>query len=344
MKLRPFAVVLAAMLLLSSCGSNTTTSAPPSPNEGDAGNVGAPAPDVSEAPGRDLLALAEEIDFDPESYTDIVSNVPYIDDGKDWHLLDLYGTQRSADVAPTVIEVHGGGFISGSKENNADHSIFFAERGYKVIVPEYGKIPNQGDFKSAVQELFAVFHWAEDNADIYGFDLNNIFLSGDSAGGYYTLLCCAIFHSLELQEYFGVTLPGFQFSACVTSCPRTEVRSIREALDSGKGTAGRIAQIIGEELLMDDDLMDHMDLTMCVAPEAFSGLFMNTTPGDKDTGATVLAFDAYLTENGIEHTMISYNGVENELKHTFNISYAHYPESKVANQDMADYLNSKTSN
>lgn len=37
--------------------------------------------------------------------------------------------------------------------------------------------------------------------------------------------------------------------------------------------------------------------------------------------------------------MISYDGVENKLGHTFNISYAHYPESKVANQDMTDYLN-----
>lgn len=341
MKRRLFAAVLAAMLLLSSCESNTTTSAPQSPNESAADDAGTPAPIVSETPGRDILALAEEIEFDPENYADIVSNVPYIDDGKDWHLLDLYGTQSSADVAPTVIEVHGGGFISGSKENNADHCIFFAERGYKVIAPEYGKIPDQGDFKSAIQELFAVFHWAEDNADVYGFDLNNLFLSGDSAGGYYTLLCCAIFYSPELQEYFGVTLPGFQFNAYVTSCPRTEVLSIREALDTGEGPAGRIAQTIGKELLMDDDLMEHMDLTMCVAPEAFSGLFMNTTPGDINTGAAVLAFDSYLTENGVDHTMISYDGVVNELAHTFNISYALYPESKVANQDMTDYINDK---
>lgn len=339
MKNKLFAAVLAAMLLLSACNGKSPGSVPPDPSKEVTNQVAAGLPAETGLSNRDILALAAEIEFAPENYTDILLNIPYMDDGEEYHLIDLYGTQSETSAAPTVIEVHGGGFISGTRENNADHSIFFAERGYKVVVPDYGKVPGDGDFKDAIQELFTVFHWVEENADTYGFDLNNVFLSGDSAGGYYTLLCCAILYSPDLQAYFDVTPPDFQFNACVTSCPRTELSSIRDGLTSGNSVASQIAKKIGEELLMDDDLMDHMDLMRNVAPEAFTNLYMMTTPGDTDTGASVLVFDVYLTEHGVEHTMISYDGVENKLGHTFNISYAHYPESKVANQDMTDYLN-----
>lgn len=338
MKNKLFATALAVMLLLSACNGNMSSSVPPDSSKEVTIQVTADPSAETGSSNRDILAIAAEIEFAPENYTDILLDIPYMDDGEEYHLIDLYGTQSGTSTAPTIIEVHGGGFISGTRGNNADHSIFFAERGYKVVVPDYGKVPGDGDFKNAIQELFTVFHWVEENADTYGFDLNNVFLSGDSAGGYYTLLCCAILYSPDLQAYFDVTPPDFQFNACVTSCPRTELSSIRDGLTSGNSVASQIAKKIGEELLLDDDLMNHMDLMINVAPEAFTNLYMMTTPGDTDTGSSVLAFDAYLTEHGVEHTMISYDGVENKLGHTFNISCAHYPESKVANQDMTDYL------
>ena len=347
MKKRSLAVTLAAALLviltLSACGGEAATSKPPAEPTKDNTQTEAPVetepPVETEAPGQDILARAAEIEFDPESYTDIILDVPYMDDGKDYHLLDLYGTQSYDGATPTVIEIHGGGFVGGSRGNNAGHSIFYAERGYKVVVPDYSKVPRHGDFKDVAKELFTVFRWVEENADTYGFDLNNIFLSGDSAGGYYTLLCCAIFHSSELQEFYGVTLPGFEFTTYVTTCPGANFRANRDYLALESGPHAHIAQTLGEELLMDDDLMDHMDLMMNVEPEAFTGLYMMTTPTDTTTGEDVLVFDAYLTEHGVEHTTISYDGVENEIQHTFNISHADYAESKVANQDMVDYLN-----
>ena len=343
MKKRLLAAVLPVMLMLSACGGGTTASEPPVDPTKDAVQTEAPveteSPVETEAPGRDILALAAEIEFDPDSYTDIILDVPYMDDGADYHVLDLYGTQSYNGATPTVIEIHGGGFVGGSRGNNANHSIFYAERGYKVVVPDYSKVPRHGDFKDVAHELFTIFRWVEDNADTYGFDLDNIFLSGDSAGGYYTLLCCAIFHSSELQEYYGVTLPGFEFSAYVTTCPASDFRINREYLALESGPNAHVAKTIGEDLLMDDDLMDHMDLMMNVEPEAFTGIYMMTTPTDTTTGADVLKFDAYLTEHGIEHTTLSYDGVENDIIHTFNISHADYAESKVANQDMVDYLN-----
>lgn len=287
----------------------------------------------------DLLARAAEIQHDPDNYTDILRDVPYLDDDLDYHRVDLYGTS-SQEAMPVVIEVHGGGFIGGNRENNTDHCIFFAERGYKVIATDYPRIPRDGNFIDAIQDLFVSYQWMADHADEYGFDVSNVILSGDSAGGYYVLLTCAIWNSPELQEYFGVTVPDFQFNGFVTTCPLADIRSMQADLELESGPNAHTAQTIGADLLMNEELMSHLDLMQSVDPQAFANIYMLTTPGDDVTGKTVQTFDSYLTENGVPHTTVSYEGVENELAHTFNISHPEYPESLVANQDMVTYCNS----
>jgi hypothetical protein len=86
--------------------------------------------------------------------------------------------------------------------------------------------------------------------------------------------------------------------------------------------------------------MSHLDLFNCTDPSVFEGLYMMTTPGDTTTGAAVLKFDAYLTEHGVDHILKSYDSVENNLIHVFNISHTDWVESIQANQDEIDFMES----
>lgn len=336
------AATLTAGLALSACGAppSSAANAPQETATTEQIPVEPTAtPAAATALAEDLQARAVEIQHDPDNYTDILRDVPYLDDDLDYHQVDLYGT-TSEEVMPVVIEVHGGGFIGGNRENNAAHCIFFAERNYKVVATDYPRIPRDGNFIDAIQDLFVSYQWVADHADDYGFDMSNVILSGDSAGGYYVLLTCAIWNSPELQEYFGVTVPDFQFNGFVTTCPLADIRSMQADLELESGPNAHTAQTIGADLLLNEDLMSHLDFMQSVDPQAFSNIYMLTTPGDDVTGETVQTFDSYLTENGVPHTTISYEGVENELSHTFNISHPEYSESLVANQDMVDYCNS----
>ena len=281
-------------------------------------------------------ALAEE-----SAYGDLTSDIPYIDDGDANHTLDIYGANGKTELTKTVVEVHGGGFIGGNKTTNTDHSIVFADAGYVVVTPDYSKIPRGVSFPDVIRELFTMYQWVSDHAEEYHIDTNNIFLSGDSAGGYYVLISMAIMHDPALQEYFGVTLPGYEFSGFVTSCPAADLLINREYLseDAG-GPAAFTAKTIGADILMDDDLMSHLDLFSCTAPSSFEGVYMMTTPADMVTGADVRKFDQYLTEQGVDHVLKSYDGTENELLHVFNISSTDWAESIAANQDEIDFMES----
>ena len=77
-----------------------------------------------------------------DSYTDIISDIPYIDDGNENHMLDLYGTSNISENTPVVVEVHGGGFIGGNKTTNKEHSIILANNGFEVVTPDYVKLPD----------------------------------------------------------------------------------------------------------------------------------------------------------------------------------------------------------
>ena len=286
----------------------------------------------------DSSAVSEE---EEPAYADLISDISYIDDGNQLHMLDIYGSNGKTEPTKTVIEVHGGGFIGGNKTTNTDHSIVFADAGYVVVTPDYSKVPKDANFPEVIGELFTIYSWVQEHAEEYHIDTNNIFLSGDSAGGYYVLISMAILHDAALQEYFQVTPPEYSFSGFVTTCPDTDILAKREYLGEDKsGPEAFNANTIGADILLDDDLMGHMDLYSCTDPSSFEGLYMMTTPTDVTTGASVVKFDSYLSDNNVEHILNTYEGTENELGHVFNISHTDWAESIQANQDEIDFMES----
>lgn len=286
----------------------------------------------------DDAAFNEIIGADTEApvVEDMLMDVAYIDDDSVDHKLDLFGTQAATEPMPTIIEVHGGGFIGGDKDINTEHAQFYAQNGYLVVAPNYTRLPS-GDFKDAIQDLFAAYNWVADHAEEYNFDLSRVAISGDSAGGYYVLITAAIMVSPELQEYFEVTPPPYDLQAYVTTCPATDILAIRDNLGKS-GPAGYTANKIGEEILNNDELMSHLDLYSVIDPETYPFVYMITTPGDVTTGAETLKFDAFLTEQGIDHILMNYEDEGSGLIHVFNILKMAYPESQKANADIVAYL------
>lgn len=293
---------------------------------------------------------SEEIETDAatqnllDSYTDIVSDVPYINDGNEDHMLDLYGTSDVTENTPVVVEIHGGGFIGGNKTTNRDHSIILANSGFEVVTPDYVKLPDNS-FINAVQDLFTAYQWVENQAETYHFDLNNIFLDGDSAGGYYVLLTQAIWNSPELQEYFGVTVPNYNFSAILTSAPEFNLYDTQKLIDKDgnalvSGPASYTASTIGAKYLYDEDLMEHLYFADDVNPSIFEGCYVCSTPSDTVTRESTLEFTEWLNEADVSFTLADYEDQGSGLMHVFNIGHATFPESVQANNDMIAYMQS----
>ncbi len=118
---------------------------------------------------------------------------------------DIYYPKSLQDKElPTIINIHGGGYVAGIKENCSVLCRKMAEKGYCVINMEYTKSETKG-FPTPVYETFKLFDYINSHEEIKKhINLNKLFLSGDSAGGHISSLVANILESEDLKQKFGV--------------------------------------------------------------------------------------------------------------------------------------------
>ena len=155
-------------------------------------------------------------------------NIVYNEEYPDACLLDTYVVPRKdGSKYPVIIEIHGGGFVAGDKKYRACLSAWFAvHTGAFVMNLNYGLAPKYS-FPYPVKQLAAVFDWIYANAEELNLDLDNIAVTGDSAGGYYSSYLAALSSNEKLQEYFEIT-PKVNIKAAVLNCGLYDIKKALE--------------------------------------------------------------------------------------------------------------------
>ena len=269
----------------------------------------------------------------------IAENVAYADEKEEYHLLDVYRDESNHEQ-PLIIEIHGGGLVGGSKETNSAHSDYFAEKGYTVVTPNYTLMPD-GDYKTAVQDFFKVFSWVEENAQEYHYSTDEIFLDGDSAGGYYVSLLAAVLNDENLQEYYEVNVPeGFEVKGYAAGCPMADQEAVANAYKTGEGINGYFAEIIGGDILENEETVKMADLFQIINPETYPEIYILTTPDDQNYYNDAVKFADFLNSEEISHVYKEYESKENQLNHVFEVSNVDWSESIQANDDILAYFSS----
>jgi acetyl esterase len=87
------------------------------------------------------------------------------------------------DGQPLLVYFHGGGWVIGDLDTH-DSAVRFlaAEAGVAVLSVEYRLAPEH-PFPAAVEDSFAAFRWAVENAADLGANPGRVAVGGDSAGG-----------------------------------------------------------------------------------------------------------------------------------------------------------------
>jgi acetyl esterase/lipase len=101
--------------------------------------------------------------------------------------LDVYARNPRGTVAPTVMYIHGGGWVAGTKEGAILELLPYLEMGFHVINVEY-RLARVSPPPAAVEDCRLALRWVYENAKQYGFDTSRIVVSGGSAGGHLALM------------------------------------------------------------------------------------------------------------------------------------------------------------
>ncbi|MCU7203596.1 alpha/beta hydrolase, partial [Turicibacter sanguinis] len=82
---------------------------------------------------------------------------------------------------PTVVWIHGGGWVSGSKEHARGYFKLLADQGYNVISVQYQFAP-EAIYPNQLIQINQALKFITDHAQQYRINANQIYLAGDSAG------------------------------------------------------------------------------------------------------------------------------------------------------------------
>jgi len=112
----------------------------------------------------------------------VYKNIAYAQDSPAQRL-DLYLPATGEPPYPVLVAIHGGGFISGDKEDGQILPVLQGlTRGYAVVGLDYRLSP-EAHFPAAVSDVKAAVRWVRAHAGEYGLDGSRVALWGDSAGG-----------------------------------------------------------------------------------------------------------------------------------------------------------------
>lgn len=134
-------------------------------------------------------------------------NIPYIEDGKDVHLMDIYRPKTLDGKLPVIVNLHGGGLVLCTKEVNRPFCAQLAKRGFLVFCLDYPLVP-----EVTVPEMLADVCTGMDAVDglldACGGDRDRVFLVGDSAGAFLAVYTVAAQKNARIAAAAGVKAPG----------------------------------------------------------------------------------------------------------------------------------------
>jgi acetyl esterase/lipase len=115
------------------------------------------------------------------------SNLTYLTVTGHESKLDIYRRRGPGGPDPALIYFHGGGWVSGHKEDGMMYTLAWLEMGWDVVNVDYrlgGVAPAPG----AVEDCLCALRWIVSHAAEYQIDPSRIVVMGDSAGGHLALM------------------------------------------------------------------------------------------------------------------------------------------------------------
>ena len=129
--------------------------------------------------------------------------------------LDVYQRRDASGPQPTVLFIHGGGWIQGTKESSAMSLVPWLEMGWNVVNVEY-RLSHVALAPAAAEDCLCALRFVAAHAKDYNVDLTHLVVTGESAGGHLALTTGMIPKSAGFDRQ----CPGGGFTSAGTDSPK----------------------------------------------------------------------------------------------------------------------------
>ena len=257
-------------------------------------------------------------------------NISYGCHGRD-NLLDVYCPDGTREPLPTIVSIHGGGYVYGSKEVYRRYGMDMAKRGFAFVNFNYRLAP-RWKFPTPLADTNAVLEWVEKNHVRYHLDPDRIILVGDSAGAQLASQYAAILANPDYAEKFDMKLPRITVRAVGLFCGVYDLKYL-----AAQPRKGLNLDYLGRELSPQDPRFRVLESIESNFPPAF----IATSHADFLRDCALPMFE-FLTEKGIPCRYQCYGAPEKkEVGHVFHVNIP-LPEAIRCNDDAAEFFRQYT--
>ena len=278
----------------------------------------------------------------PDTKLDVTQDVAYGDAGADT-TMDVFRPASADGPLPTVVWIHGGAWISGSKENVDPYLRILAAEGYTTIGVNY-TIGPEGVYPLAVHQLDAALAYIDEHADELGVDPDQIVLAGDSAGAQLASQMATLITSADYADIMGITpsLKADQLAATILNCGVYDLAALAE-LDGvvGWGFKSAMWAYSGTKTWAEDSTGATMSTVDWVTAD-FPPTYISGGNGDGLTWLQSIPMAKRLEERGVEVTTLFWPAPhEPQLPHEYQF-HLDLPDAQTALQKTIDFLDAHT--
>lgn len=259
-------------------------------------------------------------------------DVDALHDAEFYHQLDVYHAPESVRKHRTVIMVHGGAYLLGSRKGSFRFAIYFLKRGYDVVCLDYEHNDGKRGCLDQLMVLAAQIRYVVAASEELDVNADDMVLVGDSAGGHFALLLAELSCDLSFQQESGILLGGASFRGAVLHCPVYDlVRSTHSPVMSKSG----LKYMFGPHY---DDDEYHALLSPKVHLDSLKiPVFVSSCTNDFLKQET-LDLKADCDHAGKPLTYLFIESDKREVAHVHNVISPELPETDKVNNAAIDFL------
>ena len=254
--------------------------------------------------------------------------IPYVQDGDPAQVLDIYYADEAVRKDAVLVDIHGGFYVAGRRENKRRFASFFLKEGFDVVLLEYRLNDGKRDVADELADCAAGLDYLATHARELGLNPGRMFLTGDSAGGHLALFMAEGIENKSMP----IRPKVFQSRGVMLNCPAYDFASFPEVESLSESA---IAWFMGPRY-KDTELMKTLSPRTYIG--TYSGpLFLSTCKLDFIRSESLL-LKADCDSLSRPLVFVDIDSNDRRVRHVHNVSNPRLLESQEVNSRMAAFM------
>ena len=257
---------------------------------------------------------------------EVLADLSYKDNGDLYHNFDIYYGKPSENPLPTIINVHGGGLVYGTKEICKQACIYMAKFGFNVVNINYRLLPDV-TLREQIRDVLDGIAYIYENARKLNLNPEKIFLTSDSAGSFLTLGAFALMKDENFREIFDIKAKDIAISGMALISPMIGLlKSGSLSLINGPARCG----LNEKQIPFTDDILK----AIAILPPTII-----TTSEEDFIRDQALSVNNFLDEKNIKSKLLDFKKTSaHPLGHGFAITHPDLEESGQVFEEINDFF------